>query len=495
MKRMSIGFFAEHILQKPLYPYQIEAGDAILESVFSNAGRTYTIMMSRQSGKNQLSAVLEAYLLVCMKEGTIVKAAPTFSPQVITSRLRLLSMLDNPLTCDRVWRSFGYIVGVATTPELRDAHAGPRIMFFSAGPEARIVGATASLLLEVDEAQDVAIDKFDRELRPMASTTNATTVLYGTAWSDDTLLAIMRANSLALEERDGIKRHFEHDWRTLAAINGHYKKFVEGEIARLGSDHPTIRTQYRLLPISGAGYLLNEMQRYLLGGGHDWEEEPDDEDDGIYVAGIDVGGEERPHSSNGGARTGHVSTSPHDSTVITVGKVRYNEFQLPKIEVVHHYCFTGMRHSEQYAAICEIVQRWNIRRLVIDATGLGEALASLLIDRFGDKRVSAFKFSRPSKSRLTYQFLSMVNSGRLKIYRRDEAPAAIYSECWKQLELARYRVPAQDLLEMYCAGEEANDDFLMSIALCCEATRDFIPAVQEVAIIKPRRLYENEGRF
>jgi hypothetical protein len=49
------------------------------------------------------------------------------------------------------------------------------------------------MLLEIDEAQDVAIEKYDRDLRPMASPTNATTVLYGTAWSDDTLLAIERA--------------------------------------------------------------------------------------------------------------------------------------------------------------------------------------------------------------------------------------------------------------------------------------------------------------
>jgi hypothetical protein len=53
---------------------------------------------------------------------------------------------------------------------------GRRIMFLSAGPEPNIVGATASMLLEIDEAQDVAIDKYDRDLRLMASTTNATTL-------------------------------------------------------------------------------------------------------------------------------------------------------------------------------------------------------------------------------------------------------------------------------------------------------------------------------
>ena len=34
---------------------------------------------------------------------------------------------------------------------------------------------------------------------------------------------------------------------------------------------------------------------------------------------------------------------------------------------------------------------WNIRRLVIDKTGLGEGLAALLTQRFGEERVVAFR--------------------------------------------------------------------------------------------------------
>jgi hypothetical protein len=102
-----------------------------------------------------------------------------------------------------------------------------------------------------------------------------------------------------------------------------------------------------------------------------------------------------------------------------------------------------MRWDEQYAATVALMQQWNIRKWVVDATGLGEALASLLRDRFGDEWVVSFKFSRQSKSRLTYQLLSMVNSGRLKLSAPDEAPSAIYEECGKQLKLARYRVPGE----------------------------------------------------
>src|SRR5450759_654513 len=198
-------------------------------------------MLARQSGKNQLSAVLEAFLLTYMRQGTIVKAAPTFNPQITNSSLRLLSLLDTPYTRGRIWQSQGHIIGLAPSSD-------PAQLRAHAGPESNVVGATADLLLEIDEAQDVECEKFDRDFRPMASTTNATTVLYGTAWSDSTLLAQQSAVNQELARCTGEQQHFEYDWRTLAAINPAYRSFVENEIARLGEDHLAIQTQY--FPVS-----------------------------------------------------------------------------------------------------------------------------------------------------------------------------------------------------------------------------------------------------
>ena len=479
-----IGWFAREVLGKPLYPYQEIVGDAILDSIIHKRGHTFSIMFARQMGKNQLSAIIEAYLLTCMEQGNIVKAAPTFKPQVINSRIRLLSMLDNPLTAGRTWSSYGYMIGVAPSPEEREAQSGPRVTFFSAGEGASIVGATASLLLEVDEAQDVAIAKFDRDLRPMASTQNATTVLYGTAWTESTLLAIVRAHNLEQEQRDGIKRHFEYDWRTLAAINPNYKTFVENELQRLGADHLTIRTQYRLLPVTEADFLLNDLQRHLLQGEHVWEDEADSENS-IYIAGMDVGGEERAGST----------TSKRDSTVITIGKVSYNDVLLPTIHVVHQYWWTGKHYLEQYAETLAICEHWGIHHLYIDRTGLGDVMASLLQTRLGTERVKPFYFTRPSKSMLTYQFLSLVNSGRLKIYHPDGAPTAISSECWQQIRTARYRTPGERLLTMCVDPAEGHDDFLMSLALCCEAIRSWSIPITEAHIIKPRLHYQHESPY
>jgi len=488
MKRPGIGWYAKNILQKSLYPYQEAIGNAILDSVLNKRGLTITVMMARQMGKNEISAVIEAYLLTCMEAGNIIKVAPTFKPQVINSRLRLLSMLENPLTAGRVWRSFGYMIGIAGTKQEVKEQTGPRVMFFSASPDSSIVGATASLLLEVDEAQDVAIDKFDRELRPMASTTNATTVLYGTAWTDDTLLAIVRANNLELEQKDGIKRHFEYDWQTLAAINPTYKAFVETEMQRLGEEHVSIRTQYRLLPISGAGFLLNDLQKHLLRGKHNWEQEAN-QVDGYYIASMDIGGEER-------TKTGEeVQARPHDSTVITIARVSYNELMLPSLEIVHQIQWNAKHYLEQYAETVELCEMWGIRRIVIDSTGLGEIMGSLLEAKLGADRVILFKFSRQSKSKLTYQFLGMINSGRLKMYQQEGAPYDIYAECWKQLKLARYSVPGEGLLSMEVLSAEGHDDYLISVALCTEAIRELSMPATQSSIVKPRRLYEDESRF
>ena len=77
MPGIDISWFAREILHKPLYVFQEEICNAILDSVLNGKGLTFTIMLARQSGKNQISAAIEAYLLACMESGTIIKAAPT----------------------------------------------------------------------------------------------------------------------------------------------------------------------------------------------------------------------------------------------------------------------------------------------------------------------------------------------------------------------------------------------------------------------------------
>src|SRR5712692_400809 len=351
---LDVGLFSAMLLRRPLRDYQLLAARAIADSVLRQRGRTFTIMMARQMGKNELSAHLEAYLLYVhrLEGGTIVKAAPTFKPQLINSKMRLERVLSClPGSMPRAVRSrFGYIM------QLGEA----AIHFLSAEESSNVVGATADLLLEIDEAQDVSEEKYLKDFRPMASTANTTAVLYGTAWSRDTMLARQRDANL----RDDPSAHFEFPWTELAAISPSYRGFVEGEIRRLGEDHPIIRTQYLLETIDGAGKLFGPEQLELLRGSH--LRLASREEDAVYVAGVDVAGEaeQAPDEFLRSARP------RKDSTVVTIARVSHPPDLLgePLIEIVQHHWWTGRDHSTQYSALLELLKaRWRSASVWVDA--------------------------------------------------------------------------------------------------------------------------------
>ena len=163
-----------------LRPYQAAIARAVLARVFAREGGSISIEIARQGGKNELSAQVELVTLLAHAAagGTIVKAAPTLAPQARISRDRLLS------------RAARAGLEGAVRPTGDTVHCGQASAhFLSAEPGANVVGHTASLLLEVDEAQAVDPDKFDRDFRPMAASTNAPVVYYGTPWGPRSLLA------------------------------------------------------------------------------------------------------------------------------------------------------------------------------------------------------------------------------------------------------------------------------------------------------------------
>ncbi len=248
-------------LLSPLRPYQKEAARAIVDSVVRRRGLSLSVEIARQGGKNELSARVELLLLATHfdRDVTAIKAAPTLRPQAMISLRRLWQRLQDAGLDGWAVQEHGSAVRLGRARQL----------FLSAELTSNVVGHTADLLLEIDEAQDVAIDKFDRELRPMAASSGATTVFYGTAWDDANLLERARQSHLEAQARDGVRRHFEYDWQVVAASNPAYGRFVQAERERLGADHPIFQTQYCLQSLPGAGRLLGPTQLGLLQGGHD----------------------------------------------------------------------------------------------------------------------------------------------------------------------------------------------------------------------------------
>jgi hypothetical protein len=46
--------FSRHVLRVPLRPYQLEPARAVLDSVVNRRGLSFSVMMARQAGKNQV---------------------------------------------------------------------------------------------------------------------------------------------------------------------------------------------------------------------------------------------------------------------------------------------------------------------------------------------------------------------------------------------------------------------------------------------------------
>jgi hypothetical protein len=458
--------FGASVLKMPLRPYQAEVARAILASIAEQRGLTITVLMPRQSGKNQLSAHLEAYLLIRRQRagGSLVKCAPTYQPQVLVSIARLTAALDNPVTHGHWHRRDGHIIALGCAS----------IAFFSAEPGANVVGATASLLLECDEAQDVHPDKWEKEFRPMGATTNATSVLYGTPWTDDTLLARQIAVNREAEAHDGIRRHFQVGWEDVARANPAYGRHVKAEIGRLGEHHPIVRTQYLLRTVAGGGRFLDASQVERLIGKHPPEDGPSAwrSGPGAYVAGIDVAGEDEEDPSGEATRV----NPRRDSTVLTIAyaaQERVNERVLePHFEVVRQYAWRGDRHRELYPRIQALVgERWRCRSVVVDATGVGGGLAAFLAAALGPSIVTPFRYTAASKSQLAYDFLAAVNAGRFRVHAEAADPAAndLRREVLRQCEVAEYAMRANQVMSFFVPEHRGHDDLLNAAALVVQA--------------------------
>src|SRR5579884_2139274 len=448
----SLAGFSRLAAPRMLRPYQLEAGEAVWDSVRRGEGRTFTILMARQSGKNELAAQLEAYLLhrFAGSGGQIVKAAPTFHPQLLTSMLRLREVLATPFSEGRWTGRHGHAI------EMDNA----RILFLSADPSANVVGSTASILLAVDEAQDV----YGRKFRPMAATTRATTVLYGTAWDEDNILEQQRRHNREQEGRLNRRLNFEAPWPILGSISPPYRAFVEAEIERLGHEHPTVKTQYLLEPISSVGRLFPAHLLERMQGRHPRLDGP------LlgrqYVAGVDVAGQVVVPAGRVGR-----ALNEHDETVITIADTGPSDpatgSRLPAIRVVRHYRWRDLTHVEQYHRMMELLQSvWQVTRVCVDATGVGAGLASFL-HRSLPSRLDPVVFTGKSKSDLGFGLLSSVETGRLSLYL---APGdADLGECWAQLRSVRYRLRGSEEMEFSSPAATGHDDFVMSLALTVRA--------------------------
>ncbi len=428
-----------------LRPYQREVLAAILKRIAGGEGGSISVEIARQGGKNEVSAQAELLTLLRHLErgGALVKCAPTLVPQARISQERLLRRARDA-GLEAHFRREGATVRCGRA----------RAHFLSAEPTANVVGHTADLLLEVDEAQDVDPEKFDRDFRPMAAAANAPVVYFGTPWGPDSLLAQATALHREAERRGGPRRHFRYHWEAVAAHNPAYGRYVESERERLGEQHPLFRTQYLLEVLAHADRLFDAATLAQLEGTHDRLAAPRRGE--RYVAGLDVAG---PASAG----------RDPDWTVLTIARVGDSTRGGPRVEVVEHQAWRGMATEPLVEMLADRLRRtWRVRRLTVDATGLGAPVADLLAARLGSA-VERVVFSAERKSRLGFALLAAAHSGRLCLYRSDGSSE--WATCHRQLELARAAYGPDRSMRFDVDPAQGHDDYLVSLALAVNAAR------------------------
>ncbi len=452
-----------------LRDYQLAAVEAIFMSVVRREGLTIVVEMARQGGKNELQAQIQALLLILhsFEGGEIVIVSPTFKPQTENAMRRLRRVLENSRSTPVMWKKeSGYVFRIG----------GCTASFFSGQRGANVVGATASLLLMVDEAQDILESKYYKDFHPMAASTHATVALFGTAWTSNTLLAVEKRRAQEMQAQDGIQRVFIADADLIAAEVPPYGEHVQGVIARLGRQHPIVKTQYFLEEIDAEGGMFPASRRALVRGRHPCCETPSESV--IYAITIDVAGQDE-------SAEGHLlrEIQPRvDSTALTIAEVDTSTLgdpmlMAPTYRVVKRHYWTGAKHVKLYGQIAAICELWSPAYIVVDATGIGEPLYAFLAQKLPLTDVIGIKFTSKTKSDMGYRFLAAIDSGRFKDLLGEHDRDGLAAQMQGEMEHCQYEIkigPAKTMAwgvpdgARDQGGNQVHDDLLIGAAMFTE---------------------------
>lgn len=417
-----------------LRQYQRRIANTILAAIRAHEADVITVKVARQGGKNEVSSQLEALLLGTHrhKGGSIVKAAPTLRPQARLSRIRLEAQLRAMLIPYRR-DQFHIQTGEAF------------IDFASAAPGAETVGLTASLLLEVDESQDVDADNYEQVFDPMRASTAAPVVFWGTSWSATSLLEAKAASKGAI--------NINIPWYDIAGELPAYGKFVERRAAEMGQDNPVFRAHYLGIPAPGAGRMLKST----IGIPAPYEQLLQPAGPGPFVGAADFAGVVKSDDEE----------NKRDATVVAIARVINRGSGIPTVEVVDvarmDYSDPGIL-ADQLARIAAV---WRLELFALDATGLGGPIAAAAARQIAATapacRVLEQPMSGTTKSDVGYKLLASVETDRLHLpgTGSDDVATAL-----RQLSLLRAVYLPGGLIRwaVYERGEHDDHAFVVAFA-------------------------------
>lgn len=453
----------------PLYPYQTPLARRILESIIIGDGDTISALMARQVGKTETISDAIATAMIMLprlakvfpvllgkfKEGLWVGAFAPVEEQAdnlfgrIVARLsseRAAAMMADPEINDAV-------VGRGKVVRLRNC--GSLVRKTTCHPRATIEGRTYHVIL-VDESQFADSYVINRSVAPMGSSTRATMIFTGTPTRNKNVFYNIIQQNRRKMTRGARPCHFQVDWKQAGKYNVNYKKFVQQEMLRLGEDSDEFKLSYRCMWMLDKGMFTTNEKLDALGDTsmqsvvHAYNQSP-------CVVGIDCG-------------------RKHDRTIVTVVFVDWDNpdpFGLYHHRILNWLDLEGQDWEEQFFRIKEFLANYNVWKVAIDATGLGDVVAQRMRLLIPYAEVVEI-LSNPTHQSVRWKHLMQLierqqlswpagaKVRRLKTYRR-------FRQEMEDLELV-YKGPLMTAVAPNTA--DAHDDYPDSLALACILSMD-----------------------
>lgn len=436
------AFEAQYVSKRPLRGVQAEIIKRVEKHVAAHDGGVVTIQSSRQTGKNETSALLQRRHLWrnqnSLHKSSWIRTAPTHEPQIVNSKKRLeelmrvdrKNVIGHPLFLNKkIQKSEGYIwkLGNAT------------VEFMSSGPHSNVVGATASECLDMDEAHFVDRKKLDEDFMPFVASTNAVTLLWGVAANGlDAIEAYRQVNI----ENKRLDLNLYYPCDVWMEVNPIYAAHVNGRVQALGYDHPIIKTQYRLLPVANEGTFLNRRQvESLLNGQHERLAAPIVGRQYEFLIDVAGGNEEfDPDDAMKSLDTDSDESTDTDSTIVWIYEVTQEVAKnnlFPVIRLVNMVQWTGVPLPVQEPEIVELIEKWNPMKVTVDGVGVGRHLAESLEQKYGTYIVKKYIANSTTVSEDCFDLLARLNYSAVKMFKDDESKE--YKEFVRQLGWTKYQ--------------------------------------------------------
>lgn len=489
--------FCEVYSGKTLYTYQTQFSKRIIRSVLLNDGAEITALFARQSGKTETVSVTVGGLMIILPQ---LARLPMFADD-----LRLAQFIDGfwvgifapgqrqaQITFNRMKSRLQSKTSMAVLndPDFRLEFStsngqtvalsnGSFCTAISASDGSNIEGESFKFII-LEECQDISNYKIQKSIHPMGAAYNATICKIGTSttFKGDFYHSIQRNKARMKEKTTHIKNHFEYNYKVVMKYNSKYAKYIEREKERLGEESDAFRMSYNLEWLLARGMFV-DIEKFEKTCGDRSLERVYSDLVATHVAGIDVGG--------GSAK----NRKDADSTVITMVEVnwdtpvlmetRYDEELQQDIVYLAYNTYIKDWHEirpdiaedyeEQYQLIMDYLKRFNVVKIVIDATR--EASLGQRISANVRSAVILYTFSTKSKSELYKHLQTEISTCRAIFPRGPETQGTEeYKKFITQMADLQKSYSGANLVVKHPDERGAHDDYPDSFALALWGTRD-----------------------